>query len=199
MRVNVTRLPFPRTGGGDPWGGIPTGITQNRTVPRMCGVLRSDRHPSGGRVLFPRICGGNPALMLSSAISTFFSPRMRGGSDRGTEKGGPSRHSPHVRGRSVCQERDHRVRDPFHAWTGATLARAPVLPRNAPHRSLQAAGTDAASRGGEPRAAVFCARKKGRGKHGALRTAEAESAAFTIRKQFSRKSQTREWQNRGNT
>ena len=179
LRVNMTRPPFPRTGGGDPWGGIPTGITQNRTVPRMCGVLRSDRFPSRGRALFPGVCGG--------------------GSDRGTEKGGPSRHSPHGRGRSVCQERDHRVRDPFPTRAGVTLARAPVLPRNAPRRALQTAGTKAASRGGEPCAAVFCVRKKGRGKHSALRTAGAESAAFTIRKQFSRKSQTKEWQNRGNT
>lgn len=79
------------------------------------------------------------------------------------------------------------------------MVRAPVLPRNAPRRLLQAARTEAASRGGELCAAVFCARKKGRGKHGAHRTAGAESAAFTIRKQFSRKSQTKEWQNRGNT
>ena len=79
------------------------------------------------------------------------------------------------------------------------MARAPVLPRNAPRRSLQAAGTEAAFRRVSLSRLFFCALKKGRGKHGALRSAGAESAAFTIRKQFSRKSQTREWQNRGNT
>ena len=74
----MTQPPFPRTGGGDPWGGIPTGITQNRTVPRMRGVLRSDRFPSGGRALFPRECGGDPIEEQKKAVRAGI-PRMGGG------------------------------------------------------------------------------------------------------------------------
>ena len=74
----MTRPPFPRTGGGDPWGGIPTGITQNRTVPRMCGVLRSDRFPSRGRALFPGVCGGDPIEEQKKAVRAGI-PRMGGG------------------------------------------------------------------------------------------------------------------------
>lgn len=166
MRVNVTRPPFPRTGGGDPWGGIPTGITQNRTVLRMC--------------------GGAPQRQVSVRGQGTFSPRMRD---------------------DPIEEQKKAVRAGIprtgggNPYTKSVTIESPALSTHGQgyRRALQTAGTKAASRGGEPRAAVFCVRKKGRGKHSALRTAGAESAAFTIRKQFSRKSQTKEWQNRGNT
>ena len=130
MRVNVTRPPFPRTGGGDPWGGIPTGITQNRTVPRIRGgdpfFLRRGPHTKS----FPRVCGGDPIEEQKKAVRAGI-PRMCGG-------------------------------DPY---AKSVTIESPALSTHGQgyRRALQTAGTEAASRGGEPCAAVFCALRKGGG------------------------------------
>ena len=44
----------------------------------MCGVLRSDRFPSGGRALFPRVCGGDPIEEQKKAVRAGI-PRTGGG------------------------------------------------------------------------------------------------------------------------
>lgn len=126
----MTRPPFPRTGGGDPWGGIPTGITQNRTVPRMC--------------------GGAPQRQVSVRGQGTFSPRMRG---------------------DPIEEQKKAVRAGIPRMCGgdpyakSVTIESPALSTHGQgyRRALQTAGTEAASRGGESCAAVFCALRKGGG------------------------------------
>ena len=101
----MTRPPFPRTGGGDPWGGIPTGITQNRTVPRIRGgdpfFLRRGPHTKS----FPRIRGGDPIEEQKKAVRAGI-PRMCGGDPYAKSVTIESATlSPHGRGRLWCAPR----------------------------------------------------------------------------------------------
>lgn len=74
----MTRPPFPRTGGGDPWGGIPTGITQNRTVPRVCGGDPIEEQKKAVRAGIPRMGGGDPYAKSVTIESATLSPHGQG-------------------------------------------------------------------------------------------------------------------------
>ena len=126
------------------------GLRRTGQFPACAGVLRSDRFPSGGRELFPRIRGGDPFFLRRGPHTKSF-PRIRGGDPIEEQKKAVRAGIPRMCGG-----------DPY---AKSVTIESPALSTHGQgyRRALQTAGTEAASRGGEPCAAVFCALRKGGG------------------------------------